>query len=239
MTEQGVAVDPGLLQFGMIRKFALWLGPVIAGVIRKDGAMSEQSTIARAEPARTTMQSISNFKRALLSIALAALVLGCNNNGERARRSPDTGLRGVTATEVRLMKDTMGGNEAEASNGLMTLRVRGLYQRTFSRDWYMGMKLKPLRDLTISKVTCYSFTGKNIRLHDSENRFHPPAGQFTRHIEREIDIRFIHPATSMLVTFYDEQGNVLSKFEITHIVDHMIGVGILPAANREAYENAQ
>lgn len=128
---------------------------------------------------------------------------------------------------------------AEASNGLMTLRVKGLYQQMFSGDWYMGIKIKPLKDLTISKVTCYSFTGKNIRLRDYENRFHPPAGYFRKHVEREVDIPFTHPTASMLVTFYDQQSYVLGKFEITHIVDHLIGGGLLPVANREVYENAQ
>lgn len=117
--------------------------------------------------------------------------------------------------------------------------MSGLYQQMFSHDWYMGIKLKPLRDLTISKITCYSFTGKSIRLRDYENKFHPPAGEFSRHVEREINIPFVRPTASMLVTFYDQRGNILCQFEITHIVDHLIGSGILPAANREVYENAQ
>lgn len=181
------------------------------------------------------------MKKASIFVALLALLLvhACSDSDETAQQSPATGSRVTTVTEIRLMKDTMGGNEAEASNGLMTLRVRGLYQQMFSADWYMGIMLNPRRDVTISKVTCYSFTGKGIRLRDFENQFHPPAGQFRRHVEREVDIPFIHPAASMLVTFYDQRGDVLSRFEITHIVDHMIGVGILPAANREAYQNAQ
>ena len=181
------------------------------------------------------------MKHAFLFSALLALLLiqACSDSDETAQRPPSPGP-GVTAlTKIGLTKNTRGGNEAVASNGLMTLRVRGLYQQMGSADWYIGIKINPSRDVTISKVTCYSFTGKGNRLRDFENIFHPPAGGFRRHIEREVDVPFILPAASMVVTFSDQRGDVLSKFEITHIVDHMIGVGILPSANREVYENAQ
>jgi hypothetical protein len=176
------------------------------------------------------------MKRAFLPTALLALLIvqGCRESSDSA-----TGLRESTVTEIRLTEKTMDGNEAEASNGLMTLRVRGLYQQLFSGGWYMGIKVTPLRDLTISKVTCYSFTGKNTRLRDYEINFYPPAGQFLRLVERGVDVPFTDSASSMLVTFYDQRGDVLSRFEITHIVDHLIGVGILPAASREMYLNPQ
>lgn len=182
----------------------------------------------------------TRIKHAFLVPTLLTLFLiqACSDRDETGRHPPATEPSVTTVTEIRLTKNTMGGNEAEASNGLMRLRVRGLYQQMFSADWYMGIKLTPLRDVTVSKVTCSSFTGKGIRLRDFENRYQPPAGQLTQHVERETDIPFIHPAASMLVTFYDQGGDVLSKFRITHIVDHMIGVGVLPATNRETYENA-
>ncbi len=172
------------------------------------------------------------MKRAFLPSALLALLIvpGCRESSDSA-----TGPCETTVTEIRLTENTMGGNEVEASNGPMTLRVRGLCQQMFSGDWYMGIKVRPLRDVTISKVTCDSFTGQNTRLRGYVNNFYPPAGQFLRLVEREGDIPFTHPAASMSLTFYDQHGDVLSRFEITHIVDHMIGVGILPAAYREVY----
>ena len=136
-----------------------------------------------------------------------------------------------------MLKDTMGGREAVASNEIMTLRVRGLYQQMFSGKWHIGIEVRPLRDFPISKVECKSFSGTGTLLDDHKSLFQPSAGQFKQHMERQVDVPFIHPTASMLVTFYDDQGGVLGKFEITHIVDHMIGVGILPADKREVYEN--
>jgi hypothetical protein len=189
----------------------------------------------------------------LLAVLLALhLVQGCGESSDstanrhaandidgKAQNHPAPEHRETTLTKIRLMEDTMGGNEVEASNGFMKLRVRGLYQRMFSGDYYMGIKVKPLLDITVSKIICSSLTGRNVPLREHETRFQPPAGEFRRLVEREIDVPFVPPAASMLLTFYDQQGDVLSKFEITHIVDHMIGVGILPAANREVYLNSE
>ena len=124
---------------------------------------------------------------------------------------------GTETVEIRLTEDTMEGNEAEASNPLMRLRVRGRYQQMFSGKWYMGIKIKPLRDLTISKITYYSFSGETARLRGSEKTFYPPAGQFERLVEREIDTPYIASASSMILTFYDQKGDVLGSFRITNI----------------------
>lgn len=172
-----------------------------------------------------------------LCAILMQILLGCQDAKKPVNNAALPNVQ--EKIEIKLQGNTMEGNEVEASNGMMTLRVKGLYQQLFSADWFMGVKVKPLRDLTISKVTCYSFTGKNIRLRDSEITFHPPAGEFRREVEREVDVRFYHPAASMLLTYYNESNEVIGKFEITQIVDHMIEHHILPAENREVYLNAK